>query len=89
MEVLAIVEVTDVLRDGGRKCEGGDEDQGIALSVCVEVGGGGGMFSLVMRLDGVFAGSGGSAEGVWKSRSRSSSSQKSSSVKKTAAWAFA
>jgi hypothetical protein len=83
--MLAIVEVTDVVREGGRKCDGGDEDQGMALSVRVEVGGGGGMLSLVIRLDGVLEGSGGSAEGAWKSRSRSSSSQKSSSVKKTAA----
>lgn len=77
--MLAIVEVTDALREGGKKCEGGDEDQGMVLSVCVDVGGGGGMLSFAIRLGGVLTGRGGRAEGGWKSRSNVSSSLKSPS----------
>lgn len=84
--MLAIVEAADVFRAGGRKCEGGDEDQGIVLSVCVDVGGGGGILSLGTLLVGVLAagGRGGRADGALKSRSKSSSSLKSLSLKKTA-----
>lgn len=83
--MLAIVEPADVFCAGGRKCEGGDEDQGIVLSVCVDVGGCG-ILSLGTLLVGVLAagGRGGRADGALKSRSKSSSSLKSLSLKKTA-----
>lgn len=59
----------------------------MVLSVCVDVDGGGAMLSFAMRLVGVLPAGGnvGRAEGALKSRSKSSSSLKSLSLKKTAA----